>query len=132
RATGKAWVAPSASVIFSKNQSGVRVDASLVIDLGGRTGRVDAEAEYRAADRTSTAVAWFYDLSPAAVAAKLELPKPFAAIEAPVRGSLDPEFDVTGGEVELSATDGRIDLPDLWPKGLPIRSASFKGTLTRA
>jgi hypothetical protein len=133
--TGRSWVAPTADVIFSKDQYGVRVDASLNIDLGDALGRVDGEAEYRTADRTSTAVVWFYDLSPAVVAAKMDLPEPFAAIQAPMRGSLrvslDPEFNVTGGEVELAATAGRIELPELWPTGLPIRSASLKGTLTR-
>jgi hypothetical protein len=136
RTTGRSWTAPSASVIFSKDQYGVRVDASLNIDLGGKIGRVDAEAEYRSADRTSKAVAWFYDLSPAEVAAKIDLPKAFAAVDAPVHGyvraSLDPAFDVTGGEVDLAATAGQVKLPELWPNGLPIRSASFKGTLTRS
>src|SRR5262249_23598257 len=55
-----------------------------------------------------------------------------APVRGYVRAALDPAFDVTGGEIELSATEGRVDLPDLWPNGLPIKSASFKGTLTRA
>jgi len=135
RSTGQSWLAPAASVLLTKDERGIRMDASLDVDLGGAVGHVDGEAEYRAADRTSKAVVWFDKLSPAVVAGKFPQLKPLAALEAPVTGyvsaALDPGFAVKTGEIELNAGAGRISYPEFWPDGLEIKSAHAKATISR-
>jgi hypothetical protein len=136
RSLGMTWHAPFAAIVFRRDAAGIHVDASLDIDFGGTIARLEGEAEYRAADGSSKGLVRFADLSPALVAARFSDLKPLEAIKLPLRGNVGVALDAKGklsvGEIAFEAGAGRIEYPELWPDGLEVKSATLRGTLTRA
>jgi hypothetical protein len=135
RSLGRAWHAPLANIVFSKDVAGIRVAAALDVDFDGVIARLQGEGQYRAADGTSTASVRFSGLSPALIASKFPELKPLEAVKLPLMGRIDAALDaqskLTKGEITVDAGAGRIEYPELWPQGLEVKTASLRGTLTR-
>jgi hypothetical protein len=135
RGFGVSWSAPRADLVFRKDARGIVLDAALDVDLAGRIARIEAIGAYDPDLDTVGVEARFRDLSPALLAEKFPILKPIAAVTAPMGGrvslTLAADGALTSLGFDVSGAGGRIDLPDLWPKGLDTRSIRAKGRFQR-
>lgn len=106
------------------------------VSLGERPSRFEGRAEIRIGETTGKGEIRFADLEPR------ELPKlsadfaPVAALEAKLRGKVGIDFDIDGrilaAAFDVTTSDGRLNAPELWPKGLPVRAIAARGNFSRA
>ncbi len=135
RQLGLAWSAPRADAIFTRDRSGIRVDAGLSLALGGAEARLNATASYRRADGTTEAETRFSGVRPASLAARFPHLAALAPVELPLSGTVDAAFDKAGalvaGRFDVTAGAGEVVAPSLWTAPLDVAQAHVRGTLAR-
>lgn len=131
RMTGTEWGAPRADVVLARQGGIIRADFGLDIDIGGGMTRIDGSGFWHPETRRINVDANFSGLRPDRIAAKLPAISMAAALQMPLAGHV--AFDMlVDGEVRnarftLSGKDGRIDLADFWPSGLPLKTLEASG-----
>ncbi|KGM33781.1 YhdP family protein [Inquilinus limosus] len=136
RMLGRSWIAPKASADLRRTGTGVEGQAALSVVSGGRTAQLGAEIRYLRATRSGQATVTFGNVIPAALTRISPVLAPLEAIESPVSGRLEADFDSrfqpTGGRFSLTSVDTRLLLPPLWTAPFSAARASLSGSVDLA
>lgn len=132
RMTGTEWGAPRADVVLTRRAGTIRADFGLDLDIGGGViARVDGIGTWQPLTQRVSVDASIAGLRTDLIAAKLPGAPMAGALRMPVGGrvSLDMQLDgeVRSARFSLFGRDGRIDIADFWPSGLPLKSLELKG-----
>lgn len=133
RMLGRSWVAPKASADLRRTATGVDGQASLSVVSGGRTIQLGSEIRYRRASHSGQATITFDNVVPAALTRISPVLAPLEAIESPVSGRLEVDFDSrfqpTTGRFSLTSVDTRLKLPPLWTAPFSAARTSLSGSV---
>lgn len=136
RMLGRSWIAPKAAADLRRTGTGVEGQASLSVVSGGRTAQLGAEIRYLRATRSGQATVTFGNIIPAALTRISPVLAPLEAIESPVSGRLEADFDSrfqpTGGRFSLTSVDTRLLLPPLWTAPFSAARTSLSGSVDLA
>lgn len=133
---GLAWHVPRATVNLSRHESGIGVDATLLVDIAGRTPEIGVRARYQG--RGSDFKVWvdFTDLRPEWFAAEASALAPLAAVRLPLSGTVELTLGPLGALRDvafiLGAGAGELVLDGLSSVPIPIAGAVATGTLSIA
>lgn len=130
---GRSWVAPKASADLRRTATGVDGQASLSVLSGGRTIQLGSEIRYRRASHSGQATVTFGNVVPAALTRISPVLAPLEAIESPMSGRLEVDFDSrfqpTTGRFSLTSVDTRLKLPPLWTAPFSAARTSLSGSV---
>jgi hypothetical protein len=130
-ATGRLWRAPSADVVMTRDDGGIRADASLIIDVAGELTRVTATARYIPEDRQIDVSARTTPFQPTTLAAIDPRLERLAALRVPISGKtqfrIDLEGRVIGLEFDIVGTQGTLSEPALFTSDIDIRRLRVRG-----
>ncbi|TSD84814.1 DUF3971 domain-containing protein [Mycobacterium sp. KBS0706] len=133
RMLGRSWIAPRASADLRRSTSGVEGLASLSVVSGDRTAQFDGEIRYQRASRSGQATITFANVVPAALTRISPVLAPLEAIESPVSGRLEADFDShfqpTTGRFSLTSIETRLKLPLLWSQSFDAARTSLSGSV---
>ncbi len=130
---GRSWIAPKASADLRRTATGVDGQASLSVLSDGRTIQLGSEIRYRRASHSGQATVTFSNVVPAALTRISPVLAPLEAIESPVSGRLEVDFDSrfqpTTGHFSLTSVDTRLKLPPLWTAPFSAARTSLSGSV---
>jgi hypothetical protein len=133
RMLGRSWIAPRASADLRRSATGVDGQASLTVISGDRMAQFGGEIRYLRASRSGSATVTFADVIPAALTRISPVLAPLEAIESPVSGRLEVDFDSrfqpTTGRFSLTSVETRLKLPPLWTAPLSVARTSLSGSV---
>ncbi|WP_026870548.1 AsmA-like C-terminal domain-containing protein [Inquilinus limosus] len=133
RLLGRSWLAPKASADLRRTPTGVDGRASLAVVSGGGTAQFGAEIHYLRASRSGRATVTFANVVPAALTRISPVLAPLEAIESPVSGRVEADFDSrfqpTGGRFSLTSINTTLRLPPLWTAPFSVARTSLSGTV---
>ncbi|WP_342236834.1 YhdP family protein [Inquilinus sp. OTU3971] len=133
RMLGRSWIAPRASADLRRTATGVDGQAALSVISGDRTAQFGGEIRYRRASRSGSATVTFANVIPAALTRISPVLAPLEAIESPVSGRLEVDFDSrfqpTTGRFSLTSVETRLKLPPLWTAPLSVARTSLSGSV---
>ncbi|HEX2113357.1 MAG TPA: AsmA-like C-terminal domain-containing protein [Alphaproteobacteria bacterium] len=132
QATGRLWRAPEADVVMTRNDVGIRAEASLVLDLAGELAKVSATALYLAEERQVDVSARTTPFQPAALAALDERLHRLSALRVPISGRtqfrLDPNGRLLGLDFEVVGGQGVLSEPAYFLVDIPITRLRVRGS----
>lgn len=133
RMLGRSWIAPKASADLRRSATGVDGQASLSVVSGDRIAQFGGEIRYQRASRSGQATITFADVVPAALTRISPVLAPLEAIESPVSGRLEVDFDSrfqpTIGRFSLTSVETRLKLPPLWTGSFGAARTSLSGSV---
>ena len=133
---GMAWTAPRATINITRNDSGIGIDARLLVDIAGRASDVSVHMSYRGQGRDFKVRVNFADIRPEGIA--LEVPGLEALIAGsfPVSGSFEMSLDGAANLTEIafnmSAGAGQLFLDEWLEEPVKIASADVVGAYSTA
>jgi hypothetical protein len=134
QATGRMWRVPRADVVMTRNETGIKADATLLIDLAGELARVSATALYLAGERQIDVSARTTPFEPATLAAIDPRLAGLSALRMPISGKtqfrLDPAGRLLGLEFDITGTAGTLSEPTHFPADIAIRRLRIRGNAT--
>ena len=123
QATGRNWRVPRADVVMTRDDAGIRAEASLVVDLAGELTRVTATALYLAGERQIDVSARTTPFEPATLAAIDPRLASLSVLRMPISGKtqfrLDPAGRLLGLEFDITGTAGTLSEPQTSPTTSP-------------
>ncbi|MGO1080123.1 YhdP family protein [Inquilinus sp. CA228] len=133
RMLGRSWIAPRASADLRRTATGVDGQAALSVISGDRTAQFGGEIRYQRASRSGSATVTFANVIPAALTRISPVLAPLEAIESPVSGRLEVDFDSrfqpTTGRFSLTSVETRLKLAPLWTAPLSVARTSLSGSV---
>ena len=127
-----AWTAPLATVNITRNDSGIGIDADLLVDLAGRATEVGIRTRYRGQGRDFKVWVNFVDVRPEWIAAEVPGLEALSAGRFPVSGAFELSLDSDGSLTEvafnLGAEAGQLYLDGWLDEPLDIVKADVVGT----
>lgn len=134
--SGRVWRAPRLDAVLRRDALGITGGAGLDVEVGAGTVRVSAGLAHRRAGQETVLDAEIEGLRPADVAARAPELARLSAVSLTLGGTARVVFGrglvVREARFDLSGRDGAVDLPDLWPRPLPVASAALRGSLDAA
>ena len=134
QATGRIWRVPRADVVMTRDEAGIKAEATLVIDLAGELTRVAATALYLAGEHQIDVSARTTPFQPATLAAIDPRLGGLSALRMPISGKtqfrLDPAGRLLGLEFDIAGTAGTLSEPDHFPSDIAIRRLRIRGNAT--
>ena len=134
QATGRNWRVPRADVVMTRDDAGIRAEASLVVDLAGELTRVTATALYLAGERQIDVSARTTPFEPATLAAIDPRLASLSVLRMPISGKtqfrLDPAGRLLGLEFDITGTAGTLSEPAYFPDDIAIRRLRIRGNAT--
>jgi Protein of unknown function/AsmA-like C-terminal region len=132
--TGRVWRAPNADVVMTRDEAGIRAEATLVIDLAGELTRVAATALYLAGERQIDVSARTTPFQPATLAAIDPRLGGLSALRVPISGKtqfrLDPAGRLLGLEFDIAGSAGTLSEPAYFTSDIAIRRLRIRGAAT--
>ena len=133
---GMAWTAPLATINITRNDSGIGIDADLMVDIAGRASEVGIRTRYRGQGRDFKVWVDFADLRPEWIAAEAPGLEALSAGRLPVSGtvelSLDSAANLTDVAFNLEAGAGNVFLEQWFDEPIEIAGADVVGTYSLA
>lgn len=133
RMLGRSWIAPRAAADLSRTATGVDGRASLSVVSGDRMAQLGGEIHYLRASRNGRATVTFANVIPAALTRISPVLAPLEAIESPVSGRLEVDFDSRfqpmTGRFSLTSIETRLKLPPLWTGSFGAARTSLSGSV---
>lgn len=133
RMLGRSWIAPKASADLRRSATGVDGQAALSVISGDRTAQFGGEIRYLRASRSGSATVTFANVIPAALTRISPVLAPLEAIESPVSGRLEVDFDSRfqpmTGRFSLTSVETRLKLAPLWTAPLSVARTSLSGSV---
>ncbi|MDR6291125.1 hypothetical protein E9232_003651 [Inquilinus ginsengisoli] len=133
RMLGQTWYAPKAAADLSRTATGVDGRASLTVVSVGGASDFSGEIHYVRARRSGRAAIGFTNVTPASLTRISPVLAPLEAIQSPVSGRLDVDFDSrfqpTTGRFSLTSINTRLMLPPLWTAPFSAARASLSGSV---
>lgn len=127
-----AWTAPRATINITRNDSGIGIDASLLVDIGGRATPVGIRTRYRGQGRDFKVWVNFSEVRPEWIALEAPGLEFLSTGGFPVSGvmefSLDAEANLTEVAFNLGAEAGQLHFDDWLTKPIEIVGAEVVGT----
>ena len=127
-----AWTAPRATVNITRNDSGIGIDANLLVDIAGRASEVGIRTRYRGQGRDFKVWVNFADVRPEWIAAEVPGLKALSAGSFPVSGAVELSLDSDGSLTEVAfnlGTDaGQLYLDGWLDEPVDIAKADVVGT----
>ncbi len=120
--------------MLERDVAGVHAEAALDLNVQGTTTHFDMSGLYRAASRTLGLEVAFAGLNPAVFAQATPQLAPLEHLALPFAGKVSAEIGIDGAldllHFDVTAGEGRLVLPDLYPEDLAVKSLAAKGTLS--
>jgi hypothetical protein len=133
RRLGMSWRAPSATVSFERDGTGIAATGFLDLEVGGHAALFDATARYNSADGTITMRVNFADVQPEWFARDAPNLALLAAGRFPVGGSVDIEFGAGARasriDFDLSAGAGTLAIGEWFDHGFDMTFAQARGQI---
>ena len=133
RSSGTIWGAPRVDIRLTREGENIRADFDAVVDIGGDDATVTGSLAYRRATGTSRLEVAFAGVHTDFVAGKIAALRRLAMVQATLQGTATADFDAQGAvvaaEFDIAGGQGRLNLPELWPGGLPVKSLRLRGRL---
>lgn len=133
RKLGRRWVAPRASADLSRTATGVDGRASLDVAAAGGAARFTGEIHYLRDKGVGRAAIAFANVVPAALTQVSPVLAPLEAIESPIDGRADIDFDgrfqPVSGRFSVTSTNTRLKLWPLWTQPLGAARTALSGTV---
>jgi hypothetical protein len=133
RLLGQTWYAPKAAADLSRTTTGVDGRASLTVVSAGGAAEFSGEIHYLRATQSGGASIGFVNVTPAALTRVSPVLAPLEAIQSPVSGRLDVDFDSrfqpTTGRFSLTSVNTRLMMPPLWTAPFSAARASLSGSV---
>lgn len=131
---GVHWRAEDLNIVLDQDAVGIRgafdLNAEVADVLTSLSGSVSFDRE---TGLVSNEIA-FHDVEPARLAGISESFASLAALRLPLAGSVSFDMDldgaISGVAFDLAGGEGDLDLPELFPKGFPVRHLQFTGRLS--
>ena len=128
---GISWQAQDVNLVLDQDETGVYGTFDLEAEVAAIfTTLTGALAFERASGVVSSQVA-FRDVEPARLAGLSDDFADLAALRLPVAGTVSFDMDldgkISGVAFDLAGGEGNLDLPELFPKGFPVRQLRFAG-----
>ena len=131
-----AWTAPRATINITRNDSGIGIDANLLVDIAGRSSEVGIRARYRGQGRDFKVWVNFADVRPEWIAIEAPGLEALRAGSFPASGafefSLDAEANLIEVAFDLSAEAGHVNLEQWFDEPIEIISAAVTGSYSTA
>ena len=131
RLTGVIWGAPQADVVLVKEDGELRGNFFAKLDIGGSDTELNGVASWRPNSEIIRIESEFSGVKIDRLAAKLPKFKNLEAVHLDMEGRASLTVSTKGAlqssSFELHAGKGQIAYDQLWPEGLPIVSAHFRG-----
>ncbi|MEX2454824.1 MAG: DUF3971 domain-containing protein, partial [Rhodospirillaceae bacterium] len=131
RLTGAVWGAPQADIVLLREQGEIRAAFFVELDVGESHTRINGAASWRP---DSDVVRVEADLSGARIdhfAARLPALRGAEAVRLGVRGKVELTLAESGAlrmaRFDLTAGEGQIAMPSVWPDGLPVSAGRLRG-----
>lgn len=133
RQIGLTWSAPKLDLSLRRNAAGMRGEAALDVDLGGRINQMAAEIAYNITTGTYSVRLDVADLRPAEFAALAPVLAPLGALEVSLAGSVTveagPDLVPRSAVLGLSGGKGQLVLPDRYPAPVAFEGLKLTGRL---
>lgn len=131
RKTGMLWRATLARMALERDARGVRGDADLDLVVGDQAPRFRLDGLYDVREGTIEVGAGFDQVKPAAFARVMPELERLGIADLPFGGQFRIRMDGNGrmlaGGFNLSSGAGTVELPGLYPKGLPVTMVQASG-----
>ena len=129
--TGLIWLVEGEALKLERVGAGVTGDFALDLSYGEGVASLRGDFSYARAGEQATFQAEMTDLVPAGLLAGATDDHPLAGIDLPMRGQAEGRIDGRTGQIalsfELSASPGRVDLPDVFVEPLPVEALALRG-----
>ena len=133
---GMAWTAPHATINITRNESGISIDADLLVDIAGRASEVGISARYRGRGRDFKVLVNFADVRPEWLAIEIPGLEALGAGGFPVSGAFELSFDraaeLTDVTFNLGAGAGQLYLDEWYDEPIEIVRADVVGAYSLA
>ncbi len=133
--SGRRWIAPSATLTFTRIQGSLELLATLPVVEDGRRWTVTARGRYIEATRKLAFDVDIDGFRPTRVARLAKQLVPFGAIDLPVSGKAQANFTLAGNSARLDeitfdvkGAAGNLHLPAPVDQSYPVRTLSLKGS----
>ncbi|MBX7198104.1 MAG: DUF3971 domain-containing protein [Rhodospirillaceae bacterium] len=133
--SGRRWIAPSATLTFTRTNGSLELLATLPVIEDGRRWTVTARGRYLEASRKLAFDVDIDGFRPTRVARLAKQLVPFGAIDLPVSGKAQANFTLAGNVARLDeitfdvkGAAGNLHLPAPVDKSYPVRALSLKGS----
>jgi hypothetical protein len=131
-----AWTAPLATINITRNETGIGIDASLLVDIGGRASPVDIRTRYRGQGRDFKVWVDFSEVRPEWLALEAPGLEALSAGGFPVNGAIEISFDAEANLTEiafnLGAEAGQLYLDEWFTDPIEMTGAEVAGSYVMA
>jgi hypothetical protein len=131
-----AWTAPLATINITRNETGIGIDASLLVDIGGRASPVDIRTRYRGQGRDFKVWVDFSEVRPEWLALEAPGLEALSAGGFPVNGAIEISFDAEANLTEiafnLGAEAGQLYLDEWFTDPIEMTGAEMAGSYVMA
>lgn len=132
RSTGVVWGAPETNIILLRDGGEIHGTFFTKLDIGGSITEVNGAASWRPKSDTIRIDSEFSGVRTDRIASKLPFLKGLESLRLDVRGRVGSTITLDGelraADFDLVAGKGQVTYSELWPEGLPIKSARLLGS----
>ena len=126
------WRAPRVDIVLTRNEGGRGARFNLEVALEGQTPSLSGTAQYDESEGTIVVDGVVKGIRPDRLARQFAALAPLRGLALPVNAEFEIRSTVDGvlrgGRYRLSAGTGALEIPDLLPRAVPVRSATARGS----